>query len=105
MTPRQMGVPIKNPHRLNSTSLSSFLSSSTHFHLRGASLYELNEEHFKDKMNQPLTLLYLPPPCLSLSETVNRINWLCVLEVGLETHTHTHTYRSPTVVHTHIVVG
>lgn len=39
---------------------------------------ELNEECFKDKMNQPLTLLCLPSPVF---ETVNRISWLGVLEV------------------------
>lgn len=48
----------KSPPPLNLFSLSS--QAQLHFHLREDSLYELNEEHFKDKMNQPLTLLYLP---------------------------------------------
>lgn len=47
----------KSPPPLNST---FHFPHKPHFHPREDSLYELNEEHFKDKMNQPLTLLYLP---------------------------------------------
>lgn len=51
-----------------------FSRAPLHFHPAEDALYELNEEHFKNKMNQPLTLLHLPPPCRPRSEAVNRIH-------------------------------
>lgn len=92
LTPSNGCLHQKSPPPLNFT-IHILLRLDSRFHLSEDALYELNEEHFKDKMNQPLTLLYLSSPCLPLSETVNRINWLSVLEVGLYTHTYTHTSK------------
>lgn len=80
--PCQMHVSSKNPHCL-STSLSTFLSSSTSLSSERRFFIWALQRQNESAINPAVSPFSNFSLSLSLSETVNRINWLCVLDVGL----------------------
>jgi len=83
----------KSPRRL-STPLSSFLSSSTPLSPERRCFVWTARRALQRRDESAINLLSAHR--LPHSEIVNGINWLCVLEVGIQPHKHTHTHT-----HTH----